>query len=135
MSTKADSLFNGTPVNILWDDILMIPIYGIIDTARAQNIMETMLSNIQETSARVIILDILGVATVDTAVAGHIINITHATRLMGCKCIISGVSPAIAQTIVKLNISLGDVLTTSTLRDAFRLALDMVGHKVVSAEA
>jgi rsbT co-antagonist protein RsbR len=116
-----------TPVTALWDDILMLPIVGIIDSRRAQDIMGAMLARIEETRSRVIILDISGVAVVDTAVANHLIKITKATRLMGCECTISGVSPAIAQTIVELGIDVGDVRTTATLRDALAEAFGMTG--------
>lgn len=107
-----------TPVTALWDGILMLPLVGIIDSKRAQDIMAAMLTKIAETQSQVIILDISGVAVVDTAVANHLIKITKATRLMGCECVISGVSPAIAQTIVELGIEIGTVKTTATLQDA-----------------
>ena len=87
-----------TPVAEIWDDILMLPLVGIIDSKRAQDIMTAVLSRIAETHSRTLILDISGVAVVDTAVANHLIKITKATRLMGCACTISGISPAIAQT-------------------------------------
>ena len=116
-----------TPVTALWDDILMLPVVGLIDSRRAQDIMTAMLAKIAETRSRVIILDISGVAVVDTAVANHVIKITKATKLMGCECIISGVSPAIAQTMVELGIDVGDVRTTSTLRDALTNAFLTTG--------
>ena len=112
-----------TPVAEVWENILLLPVVGIIDSRRAQDIMNTMLKRIGETQATVFILDISGVAVVDTAVANHLIKITKATRLMGCHCTISGISPTIAQTIVELGIEVGDVKTTSTLRDAFEAAL------------
>lgn len=107
-----------TPVTALWDGILMLPLVGIIDSRRAQDVMAAMLTKIAETQSQVIIMDISGVAVVDTAVANHLIRITKATRLMGCECVISGVSPAIAQTIVELGIEVGAVKTTATLQDA-----------------
>lgn len=107
-----------TPVTELWEDILMIPLVGIIDSKRAQDIMIAVLTKIAETHSRALILDISGVAIVDTAVANHLIKITKATRLMGCNCTISGLSPAIAQTIVELGIDVGEVRTTATLKDA-----------------
>src|SRR5687767_6005624 len=91
-----------TPVNILWDGILLIPISGMMDSSKAQSIMESMLEKILETEAKTIILDILGVAAVDSAVANHILKMSKATKLMGCDCLISGISPAIAQTLVHL---------------------------------
>ena len=123
-----------TPVNILWEDILMIPIFGTIDSKRAQEIMETMLTKIIDTGHKTIILDILGVATVDSAVANHIIKIAKATKLMGCACIISGISPEIAQALVNLGIELGDVKTTSTLQDALEVAFETSGFEVRKTE-
>ena len=120
-----------TPVNILWENILMVPIFGILESKRAQEIMETILTKIIETGYKTIILDILGVVAVDSAVANHLIKITKATQLMGCSCIISGISPAVAQTLVNLGIELGEVDTTSTLRDALEIALDNAGLEVV----
>jgi rsbT co-antagonist protein RsbR len=116
-----------TPVTALWNDILMLPVVGIIDSRRAQEIMSSMLARIAETRSKVIILDISGVAVVDTAVANHLIKITKATALMGCSCTISGLSPAIAQTIVELGIEVGDVKTTATLRDALAAAFRRTG--------
>ena len=116
-----------TPVTALWDDILMLPLVGIIDSRRAQEVMSSMLARIAETRSKVIILDISGVAVVDTAVANHLIKITKATALMGCSCTISGLSPAIAQTIVELGIDVGDVKTTATLRDALADAFRRTG--------
>jgi len=116
-----------TPVTAIWQGILMLPIVGIIDSKRAMDIMNAMLAKIGETRARVIILDISGVGVVDTAVANHLIKITKATRLMGCECTISGVSPAIAQTIVELGIDVGNISTTATLRDALESAFRKTG--------
>lgn len=111
-----------TPVTEVWNDILMLPIVGIIDSKRAQDIMTAVLQKIAETHSRSLILDISGVAVVDTAVANHLIKISKASRLMGCTCTISGVSPAIAQTIVELGINVGDIRTTATLKDALGTA-------------
>lgn len=119
-----------TPVNILWENILLITIFGVVDSKRAQQIMEGMLTKILDTEAKTIILDILGVATVDTAVANHFIKIVKATKLMGSDCIISGISPAIAQTLVSLGIDLGEVATTATLKDAVEIAFKMTGREV-----
>lgn len=112
-----------TPVTEVWEDVLMLPIVGMIDSRRAQDIMAAVLSKIGETHARSLILDISGVAVMDTAVANHLIKISKASRLMGSTCIISGVSPAIAQTVIELGINVGDVRTTATLRDALTVAL------------
>lgn len=116
-----------TPVTAIWQDILMLPIVGIIDSKRAQDIMNGMLSKIGETRSKVIIMDISGVGVVDTAVANHLIKITKATKLMGCECTISGVSPAIAQTIVGLGVNVGEIRTTATLRDALEDAFSKTG--------
>ena len=116
-----------TPVTAIWDRILMLPIVGLIDSKRSQEIMNSMLEKISDTRSRVIILDIGGVAVVDTAVANHLIKITKATNLMGCECIVSGVSPAIARTIVELGIDVSTVRTTATLRDALSYAFDATG--------
>ena len=121
-----------TPVTAIWNDILLLPIVGFIDSQRAQDVMSAILSKIDETRARVFIMDISGVAVVDTAVANHLIKITKATRLMGCECMISGVSPAIAQTIVDLGIETGDVRTTATLRDALHAAFGSIGITVTN---
>jgi len=111
-----------TPVMILWKGILLLPIVGTVDSNRTQDIMENMLAEIQDEGSKVIILDILGVPTVDSAVANHLIKITKATKLMGCDCIITGISPGIAQSLVHLGIDLGDVLTKATLKDGLEYA-------------
>ncbi len=107
-----------TPAISLWEGIVVLPVLGVVDSMRAQQMMNAMLNKIRETSAKTIILDIQGVAAVDTAVASHLIKITKATKLMGCHCIISGISPAVAEALVHLGIDLGDVATNSSLRDA-----------------
>lgn len=118
-----------TPVIKLWDRILILPIVGVVDSYRAQQMMDTMLNKLKDTGSKIIILDIQGVAAVDTAVANHLIKIAKATRLMGCRCIISGISPSVAQTLVQLGIDLGTIMTNSNLQealaDAFRL-LDII---------
>lgn len=119
-----------TPVTEVWEDVLMLPIVGMIDSRRAQDIMTAVLTRIGETHARSLILDISGVGVMDTAVANHLIKISKASRLMGSTCIISGVSPAIAQTIVELGINVGEVRTTTTLRDALTTALRDAGVEV-----
>jgi rsbT co-antagonist protein RsbR len=96
--------------------------------------MNAMLTKIKETSAKIIILDIQGVAAVDTAVANHLIKITKATKLMGCRCIISGISPAVAETLVQLGIDLGDVATNSSLRDALGDAFTLMSLDVKKAK-
>lgn len=112
-----------TPVTQIWEGILLLPLVGLIDSKRAQDIMDASLTKIAETQARIFILDISGVGVVDTAVANYLIKVTKATRLMGCQSTISGVSPAIAQTITELGIDVGNVRTTANMRDALSLAL------------
>jgi rsbT co-antagonist protein RsbR len=122
-----------TPAIRLWDGIVVLPVVGVVDSLRAQQMMETMLASIAETSSRVIIMDVQGVAAVDTAVANHLIKITKATKLMGCECIISGISSAVAQTLVQLGIVLDRVRTTATLKDALQEALSQLGYVVHNA--
>ena len=121
-----------TPAIKLWDRIVILPVVGVVDSLRAQQMMNTMLKKIMETAAKVIILDIQGVAAVDTAVANHLIKIAKATKLMGCRCIISGISPAVAETLVQLGIELGDVATNSTLQDALSDAFGLMELKVTA---
>jgi rsbT co-antagonist protein RsbR len=115
-----------TPAIKLWDGIVMLPVVGVVDSARAQQMMDTILAMIAETSSRVSILDIQGVASVDTAVANHLIKITKVTKLMGCECIISGISPAVAQTLVQLGVDLGSVATNASLVDALKSAFTLL---------
>lgn len=124
---QEDMLELSTPVVKLWDGILALPIIGTLDSARTQVVMETLLENIVKTNSRVAIIDITGVPTVDTIVAQHLLKTVTAARLMGADCIISGVRPQIAQTIVHLGINLMDVTTKATLSDAFALALQRTG--------
>lgn len=116
-----------TPVVKLWEGILALPIIGTLDSARTQVVMETLLESIVKTNSKVAIIDITGVPTVDTVVAQHLLKTVTAARLMGADCIISGVRPQIAQTIVHLGINLLDVTTKATLSDAFALALQRTG--------
>jgi len=123
-----------TPVVKLWDGILALPLIGTLDSARTQVVMESLLESIVQTNSRVAIIDITGVPTVDTVVAQHLLKAVTAARLMGADCIISGVRPQIAQTIVHLGINLLDVITKATMSDAFRLALQKTGVAFVSLE-
>jgi len=118
-----------TPVVKLWDGILALPMIGTLDSARTQVVMESLLQRIVETGAEVAIIDITGVPTVDTLTAQHLIKTVTAARLMGADCIISGIRPQIAQTIVHLGVDLGAVTTKATLADAFRRALEMTGQR------
>ncbi|HEY1986400.1 MAG TPA: STAS domain-containing protein [Terracidiphilus sp.] len=120
-----------TPVVKLWDGILALPIIGTLDSARTQVVMESLLEAIVATNSRYAIIDITGVPTVDTLVAQHLLKTITAARLMGAECIISGVRPQIAQTIVHLGINLEDVITKAKLSDALALALQRSGRSVV----
>ena len=117
-----------TPVVKLWDGILALPIIGTLDSARTQVVMENLLQTVVATNSKFAIIDITGVPTVDTLVAQHLLKTITAARLMGAECIISGVRPQIAQTIVHLGINLEDVITKAKLSDAFALALQRSGR-------
>lgn len=119
-----------TPVIQLWDGILAMPLIGTLDSARTQIVMESLLQQIVATRSPIAILDITGVPTVDTLTAQHLLKTVAATRLMGAECIISGIRPQIAQTIVHLGVSLGDIITKASLADAFQVALKKLGHRL-----
>ena len=120
-----------TPVVKLWEGVLALPMIGTLDSGRTQVVMESLLQRLVDTGAEIAILDITGVPTVDTLVAQHLLKTVTAARLMGADCIISGIRPQIAQTIVHLGVDLQDVITKSSLADAFALALQRRGMKVV----
>jgi len=122
-----------TPVVKLWDGILALPLIGTLDSARTQVVMENILQKIVDTGAAIAIIDITGVPTVDTLVAQHLMKTIAAARLMGADCIISGIRPQIAQTIVHLGVNLEDVMTKATLADAFVVALERTGARIVAA--
>lgn len=121
-----------TPVVKLWRNILALPLIGTLDSARTQVVMESLLHKIVETGASIAIIDITGVPTVDTLVAQHLLKTIGAARLMGADCIISGIRPQIAQTIVHLGLDLTEVITKSTLADAFVVALELTGADLTS---
>lgn len=123
-----------TPVVQLWKDVLALPLIGTLDSARTQVVMESLLQKIIDTGASIAIIDITGVPTVDTLVAQHLLKTVAAARLMGADCIISGIRPQIAQTIVHLGVALDDVITKATLADAFMIALKRTGSSVTQAE-
>ena len=130
-----DLLELSTPVVKLWDGVLALPLIGTLDSARTQVVMESLLQKIVETSADVAIIDITGVPTVDTLVAQHLLKTVTAARLMGAECIISGIRPQIAQTIVHLGVNLGDVITKASLAEAFKIAISKAGLVVVKKAA
>ena len=121
-----------TPVVKLWDGILALPMIGTLDSARTQVVMENLLQKVVDTGAQIAILDITGVPTVDTLVAQHLLKTVTALRLMGAECIISGVRPQIAQTIVHLGVDLQGVTTKANLADALALALKRTGSTLKS---
>jgi len=116
-----------SPVVKLWEGIIALPMIGTLDSARTQVVMENLLQKVVETGAQIAILDITGVPTVDTLVAQHLLKTVTALRLMGAECIISGVRPQIAQTIVHLGVDLQGVTTKANLADALALALKRTG--------
>ncbi len=119
-----------TPVIRVWDGILALPIIGTLDSSRTQVVMESLLQEIVETGSSIAILDISGVPAVDSLVAQHLIKTVSATRLMGAECIISGIRPEIAQTVVHLGIDLSNIVTKSTLASALKLAFTMLNLEV-----
>jgi len=127
---QQDMLELSTPVVELWDGILALPLIGTLDSARTQVVMENLLEKIVQTGAGIAIVDITGVPTVDTLVAQHLLKTVAAARLMGADCIISGIRPQIAQTIVHLGVDLGSVITNASLADAFVVALQRTGATI-----
>ncbi len=130
MRQQRDLLELSTPVVALWEGILAVPLIGTLDSERTQVVMESLLERIVETGASIAIIDITGVPTVDTLVAQHLLKTVGAARLMGAECIISGIRPQIAQTIVHLGVDLGDVVTKATLAAAFVVALGRLGASI-----
>ncbi|MCO8268997.1 STAS domain-containing protein [Actinoplanes sp. TRM 88003] len=118
-----------TPVVKLWEGVVAVPLVGTLDSARAQVVMERLLQTLVDTSSPYAIIDITGVPAVDTQVAQHILKTVVAARLMGADCIISGIRPQIAQTIVALGIEFGDIATKATLADALRYVLAQTSKK------
>lgn len=119
-----------TPVVELWDGILALPLIGTLDSNRTQIVMQNLLEAIVASTARIAIIDITGVPTVDTLVAQHLLKTVAAARLMGAECIISGIRPQIAQTIIHLGVDLGAVITKATLSDAFQISLKRLGFGI-----
>jgi len=124
-----------TPVVMLWEGVLALPLIGTLDSSRTQIVMENLLERIVETGAGIAIIDITGVPTVDTLTAQHLLKTIAAARLMGADCIISGIRPQIAQTIVHLGVNLGEVVTKATLAGAFAIALRRLGLAVTRPQA
>jgi rsbT co-antagonist protein RsbR len=127
---QRDMLELSTPVVELWDGVVAVPLIGTLDSERTQVVMESLLQAIVDTGSTVAIIDITGVPTVDTLVAQHLMKTVAAARLMGTECLISGIRPQIAQTIVHLGVELGEVTTKASLADALRVALDRLDYAV-----
>ncbi|MFF4877112.1 STAS domain-containing protein [Micromonospora sp. NPDC000668] len=128
IADQAEQLLElSTPVVKLWEGVVAVPLVGTLDSARAQVVMERLLQTLVDTSSPYAIIDITGVPAVDTQVAQHILKTVVAARLMGADCIISGIRPQIAQTIVALGIEFGDIATKATLADALRHVLRLTG--------
>lgn len=119
-----------TPVAQLWDDILLLPLVGVLDSKRANAVMMSVLNKIASTQAKFFILDISGVLVMDTAVANYLIKVVKGARLMGCQCLLSGISPSVAQTVVELGVHTDEVRSTSTMKDALALAFKALGTKL-----
>ena len=132
---QQDLMELSTPVVTLWEGVLALPIIGTLDSARTQVVMESLLQRIVDSGASIAIIDITGVPTVDTLTAQHLLKTVAAARLMGADCIISGIRPQIAQTIVHLGVELGDIATKASLADAFAVALQRRGLAVCPAPA
>ena len=132
---QAELLELSTPVVSLWEGILAVPLIGTLDSERTQVVMENLLERIVQTGASIAIIDITGVPTVDTLVAQHLLKTVGAARLMGAECIISGIRPQIAQTIIHLGVELGTVVTKASLAAAFQVALDRIGASIVRQQS
>jgi len=124
-----DLLELSSPVTKVWDNVLILPVIGTLDSRRAQIMMENLLDKIVQTGCTYAILDITGVPTIDTQVANHLLKTVTAARLLGGECIISGISPAIAQTIVHLGIDLSAINTKATMQEAMKTAFLSNNHK------
>jgi rsbT co-antagonist protein RsbR len=120
-----------TPVIGIWDEILILPLVGAIDTRRAQQVVESLLDSIVQTQASVAIIDVTGVPVVDTKVANHLINTMEAAKMLGADTILTGVSPHNAQTLVKLGVDLSKIITKSSLQAGLKMAFEMTKNKVV----
>jgi rsbT co-antagonist protein RsbR len=135
MRQQKELLELSTPVVRLWENVLALPLIGTLDSARTQIVMQNLLDAIVQTRSDYAIIDITGVPIVDTLVAQHLLKTVAAARLMGADCLISGIRPQIAQTIIHLGVDLSEVTTKATLADAFEVALRRSGHKVVRQDA
>lgn len=131
LQQQEDLLELSSPVTKVWDNVLVLPVIGTLDSRRTQIMMENLLQKIVNTGCTIAILDITGVATIDTQVANHLIKTVTAARLLGAECIVSGISPAIAQTIVHLGIDLSTIQTRATLQESMKYAFKQNNQHVV----
>ena len=131
LQQQEDLLELSSPVIKVWDNVVVLPVIGTLDSRRTQIMMENLLQKIVDTSCTIAILDITGVPTIDTQVANHLIKTVTSARLLGGECIVSGISPAIAQTIVHLGIDLSSIQTRATLQESMRYAFQQNNQSVV----
>lgn len=124
-----------TPIIQVWDDVVTLPIVGVIDSMRASEMKEALLQSVAHTRARIAIVDMTGVDTIDTATADHIVRLMHGVQLLGATGIITGIQPAVAQIMVSLGVDMGGVMTLRSLREGLRYSLHTMGYRVVAAEA
>jgi len=132
---QEDLLELSSPVIKIWDNVLVLPVIGTLDSRRSQIMMENLLQTVVDTGCTTAILDITGVPTIDTQVANHLIKTVTAAKLLGAECIISGISPAIAQTIVHLGIELTSIRTRASMQDAIHYALRQNNQKIIQIGA
>jgi PAS domain S-box-containing protein len=123
-----------TPVVQVWDQIIALPLIGVLDTTRVQQVMDVMLDKIMETRAQVVILDVTGVVSVDTQVANHLLRAAQSVRLLGAECVITGIKPDVAHTMVSLGIDMSRLDTKRDLHEALRYGLNVVGHDVAEGD-
>jgi len=119
-----------TPVVQVWENILALPIIGVVDSYRAQKTMETLLDKIVETQSEMVIIDITGVASMDTEVANHLVKTVKAASLLGCTCIITGIRPEVAQTMIHLGINFGELITKRDMQEGLKYCLERMGYEI-----
>ena len=119
-----------TPVVQVWENILALPIIGIVDSYRAQKTMETLLDKIVETQSEMVIIDITGVASMDTEVANHLVKTVKAASLLGCTCVITGIRPEVAQIMIHLGINFGELITKRDMQEGLKYCLERMGYEI-----
>jgi rsbT co-antagonist protein RsbR len=127
---KASQEELSTPITQIWEHILVLPIIGVLDSHRAQNMMETLLTKIMETQSEVVIVDVTGVASIDTEVASHIMKTVQATSLLGASCVLTGIRPEVAQTVIHLGLDLEKFVTKRDLQDGLKFGLEQIGYEI-----